>query len=165
MYILLYANTPNHGFANTPTSGLIYLIPRRGFAQSKHSDGGSGSQGRGAGSNTGAEKLFYQKSCFSWVFPMKIKKYFGHKLIKNPSKINFSTIFWKLLSGSIRMTHPLFTIFIKKYKKTAFYSNLTQKTRKNIKIWRISPLRGLCWCWPHWLKKWKKILPEYLIFI
>ena len=96
-------------------SGLIYLIPRRGFAQSKHSDGGSGSQGRGAGSNTGAEKLFYQKSCFSWVFPMKIKKYFGHKLIKNPSKINFSTIFWKLLSGSIRMTHPLFTICIKKY--------------------------------------------------
>ena len=94
-------------------------------------------------SNIGAGKLFHRNTSFPQRFPLKIKKYFGHKLIKNPWKNDISTIFWKLLSGSIRRTHPLFTVFIKRKKKQIFMVILP-KQLENTKIWRISPLRGLC---------------------
>ena len=112
-------------------------------------------------SNIGAGKLFHRNTSFSTLFQPKIKKYFAHKLIKNPSKNDISTIFWKLLSGSIRRAHPLFTPFIKKkYKKTVFYQISLNLIVKNIKIWKISPLRGLCDRTD--LKKWKNNSPRLI---
>ena len=46
-----------------------------------------------AKSNIGAGKLFHRNSSFSQLFHLKIEKYFGHKLIKNPSNIYSSSIF------------------------------------------------------------------------
>ena len=41
-------------------------------------------------SNIGAEKLFDEKT---YPFNKKKQKYFGHKPVKNPTKITISTIF------------------------------------------------------------------------
>ena len=106
-------------------------------------------------SNIGAGKLFYRNTSFSQSFHLKIKQYFGHKLIKNQSKNDISTIFWKLLSGSIRRTHPLFTIY-QKIQENSFLSKIGSKNQKNnTKIWKNSPLRGICDRTD--LKKWRKI--------
>ena len=45
---------------------------------------------------------------FHNFFKQKAKNYFSHKLVKNTSNIDISTIFWKLWSGSTRRTHPFF---------------------------------------------------------
>ena len=90
-------------------------------------------------SNIGAEKRFPQNTPFSQLVQLKIKKYFDHKLIKNPSKIDISTIFRKHFSGSIRGTHPFLKFLLKKYKKTAFNQILlnfiirNRKKQQNLK--------------------------------